>query len=67
VADQNRQFLSIGTGYKTKNFDFDIAYEFGFGPTRTISGSEPSATGQTADGQYSFISNAVAVSVGWHF
>jgi long-chain fatty acid transport protein len=67
IADQNRNFFSIGTGYKGKRFDFDIAYEFGFGPTRTISGSEPSATGQTADGQYTFISNAVAVSVGWHF
>ena len=67
LADQNRQFLSIGTGYKGKNFDFDIAYEFGFGPTRTVSGSTPSASGQTADGQYTFISNAVAISVGWHF
>jgi long-chain fatty acid transport protein len=67
VADQNRNFFSIGTGYKGKSFDFDIAYQFGYGPARTISGSTPSASGQTADGQYTFISNAVAVSVGWHF
>jgi long-chain fatty acid transport protein len=67
VGDQNRQFLSIGTGYKGKCFDFDIAYQFGYGPMRSINGSAPSASGQTADGQYEFISNAIAASVGWHF
>ena len=67
VGDQDRNFFSIGTGYTGKHFDFDIAYEFGYGPTRTVSGSTPSVSGQTADGQYTFMSNAVAVSVGWHF
>jgi long-chain fatty acid transport protein len=67
VADLDRHFLSIGTGYKGKRFDFDIAYQFGYGPTRTVAGSAASPAGQTADGQYDFISHAVAVSVGWHF
>jgi long-chain fatty acid transport protein len=67
IADLDRHFLSIGTGYKGRRFDFDIAYQFGYGPTRTVAGSAPSAAGQTADGQYDFISHAVAVSVGWHF
>jgi long-chain fatty acid transport protein len=67
LGDQNRQFVSIGTGYKGEHFDFDIAYQFGYGPSRTVSGSAPSAIGQTADGQYKFISNALAISVGWHF
>jgi len=67
VGDLDRHFLSLGTGFKGKRFDFDIAYQFGYGPTRTVSGSAPSATGQTADGQYTFLSNAIAVSLGWHF
>jgi long-chain fatty acid transport protein len=67
VADMDRHFFSVGAGYRGKRFDFDIAYQFGYGPTRTVSGSAPSAAGQTADGQYGFLSNAIAVSVGLHF
>jgi long-chain fatty acid transport protein len=67
VADEDRHFFSAGVGYKGKRFDFDVAYQFGFGPDRTVTGSAPSAAGQTGDGTYGFISHAVAVSVGWHF
>ena len=67
VADEDRHFFSLGVGRKGKQFDFDVAYQFGFGPDRTVSGSAPSASGQTADGTYGFISHAVSVSVGWHF
>jgi long-chain fatty acid transport protein len=67
VGDLDRHFLSIGTGFKGKQFDFDIAYQFGYGPTRTVSGSALSAAGQSADGQYDFISHAIAISVGWRF
>jgi len=67
VADEDRHFFSVGIGRKGKQLDFDIAYQFGYGPDRTVTGSAPSATGQTANGTYSFISHAVAVSVGWHF
>ena len=72
VADMDRYFLSAGTGYKGKHFNFDITYQFGYGPTHTVTGSQPSfipavTTGQTADGKYDFISHAVMVSVGWRF
>jgi long-chain fatty acid transport protein len=67
VADLDRHFFSLGAGHRGKRFDFDVSYQFGYGPTRTVSGSAPSATGQTADGRYDFISNAVAVSMGIHF
>ena len=65
VADLNRHFFSVGVGHKGKSFDFDIAYQFGYGPTRTVSG----ATGLSApaNGDYTFISHAVSVSAGWHF
>jgi long-chain fatty acid transport protein len=62
VADMNRHFFSLGLGRKGKNFDFDVAYQFGYGPTRTVTGS-----GGPQDGDYTFFSNAIAVSVGWHF
>jgi len=67
VADEDRHFFSLGLGRKGKQFDFDVAYQFGYGPDRTVSGSAPSAAGQTANGTYGFISHAIAVSVGWHF
>lgn len=67
VADLDRHFFSAGTGYRGKRFDFDIAYQFGYGPDRKVSGSAASAAGQTADGTYGFISHAIDVSVGIKF
>jgi long-chain fatty acid transport protein len=72
AADMDRHFLSVGTGFKGKRFDFDIAYQFGYGPAHTVTGSQPSSTpgffaGQSADGTYDFISHAVMVTVGIHF
>jgi long-chain fatty acid transport protein len=72
VADMDRYFFSVGAGHKGKRFDFDIAYQFGYGPAHTTKGSTPSSLsgviqGQTADGKYDFISHAVLVTVGMHF
>jgi len=67
VADLNRHFLSAGIGYSNKRFDFDIAYQFGIGESRKVTGTPVSAGGQTADGTYGFISHAVAVSAGIKF
>jgi hypothetical protein len=72
AADMNRHFFSIGTGRKGKRFDFDITYQFGYGPSRTVIGSTPSSVsgliaGQTADGTYKFLSQAVLMTVGMHF
>jgi long-chain fatty acid transport protein len=72
AVDLDRHFLSIGTGFKGKRLDFDVAYQFGYGPAHTVTGSTPSTTpgqfsGQSADGKYDFISHAVLVTVGIHF
>ncbi|MGA2242367.1 MAG: outer membrane protein transport protein [Verrucomicrobiota bacterium] len=72
VADMDRFFFSAGAGYLGKHFNFDIAYQFGYGPTHTVTGSQPPSApggpaGQNADGKYDFISHAVMVSVGWRF
>jgi long-chain fatty acid transport protein len=67
VADLDRHFLSIGTGFNGKHLGFDAAYQFGYGPTRTVEGSVPSAIGQTADGEYSFLSHAIFLTGNWKF
>ncbi len=71
VPDMDRHFISIGTGHKGKRVDFDVTYQFGYGPERAVTGSTPSTVGQiagqTADGKYEFISHAVLVSAGLHF
>jgi long-chain fatty acid transport protein len=72
AVDMDRYFLSAGAGYKGKRFDLDVAYQFGYGPTHTVSGSTPSSTpglfaGQSADGSYGFTSHAVIATLGVHF
>jgi long-chain fatty acid transport protein len=72
VADMDRHFVSFGVGRKGRRFDFDVAYQFGYGPDHTVAGSVPSSqpglfSGETADGTYHFISHAVIVTVGWRF
>lgn len=72
AADVDRHFFSVGVGHKGKRLDFDVAYQVGYGPDHTVSGSTPSSTparfvGQRADGTYDFLSLAVLVTVGLHF
>jgi long-chain fatty acid transport protein len=72
AADMDRDFFSIGAGFKGKTFNFDIAYQLGYGPAHTVTGSTPSSipgkfAGQSADGKYGFSSSALILSVGMHF
>lgn len=67
VADLDRHFFSVGAGYTHKHLRLDFAYQFGYGPSRTVRGSAPSATGQTADGDYEFLSHALALTAHWTF
>jgi long-chain fatty acid transport protein len=75
AADLDRHFFSLGAGFKGKRFDFDVAYQFGYGPTHTVTGSSPSSSPANfaspiphpADGNYRFVSSAVIVSAGVHF
>jgi long-chain fatty acid transport protein len=67
VADLDRHFFSVGAGHKGKRIDFDFVYQFGYGPTRTVSGSALSPAGQSADGRYGYVSHALLVTVGWRF
>ncbi len=72
VADMDRHFIGVGAGKKGKRIDFDVTYQFGYGPPHAVSGSTASSTpgqfaGQNADGTYKFMSHAVLVSAGVHF
>jgi long-chain fatty acid transport protein len=72
AADMDRDFFSIGAGFKGKTFNFDIAYQLGYGPAHTVTGSTPSSipgkfAGQSAAGKYGFSSSALILSVGMHF
>ncbi len=72
AADLDRHFFSAGFGCSGKRFNFDVAYQFGYGPAHIVTGSTPSSSpgqfaGQTADGTYDFISHAIFVTVGVKF
>jgi long-chain fatty acid transport protein len=67
VADLDRHFVSAGTAFRTGRLDLSLAYQFGYGPERTVSGSQPSVSGQTADGDYEFLSHALFLSLGLRF
>jgi long-chain fatty acid transport protein len=72
AADLDRHFFTVGVGRKWQRFDFDVAYQFGYGPDHTVVGSTPASqpglfAGQTADGTYDFISHAVFLSLGIRF
>jgi long-chain fatty acid transport protein len=67
VADLDRHFGSVGATYQTASFSVSLAYQFGYGPTRTVEGSAPSAGFQTADGDYEFLSHALFLSAGIAF
>lgn len=67
VADIDKHFGTVGVGWQGKRVGLDVAYQFGYGPERTVSGSAMSAAGQNADGRYEFISHAFSVSMSWRF
>ena len=64
VGDLDRHFFSAGVGYRGRHFTCDVAYQFGYGPTHSVQGSEPSAWGESADGHYEFRSHAVCLTLG---
>ena len=68
----DRHFFTLGAGHRGRKYDFDVAYQFGYGPARLVTGSLPPsqpgfAAGQNGNGTYDFISHAVLISFGIHF
>ena len=62
VADLDKQFVSVGVGHKGKKFDFDVAYQFGYGTSTVFN-----TPGYPANGNYTYISHAIAISCEYHF
>ena len=73
VADLDRHFFTFGLGYEDQRCSLDVSYQFGFSPSRTVSGSLPSALPtanlgiQGADGTFDFTSHALLISTGIKF
>jgi long-chain fatty acid transport protein len=65
VPDSDRYIFSVGVGKKCGKFSWDAAYQFGWGPSRSV-GSD-TAAGGTPDGKYEFISHALTINCGYHF
>jgi long-chain fatty acid transport protein len=61
VPDSARNLFSVGVGRSFGPCDISLAYQLGLGGTRTI------VNDSVADGRYSFLSNAVSISLGYHF
>ena len=61
VPDSNRHVLSAGFGQKLKHFNWNIAYQWAYGPTRTITQGTP------ADGTYRAQGNALNLTLGYDF
>ena len=71
VPDSDRHIFSLGLGFKGERFYWDAAYQFAWGPERTVQGSPvspyPPPLGETADGRYRYLSHALTFSVGCRF
>jgi long-chain fatty acid transport protein len=61
VPDSNRHIFSAGLGGQWDRLSLDIAYQYAYGPERTI------RQGTAADGSYRFDSHAISLSVGYSF
>ncbi|HEX4084888.1 MAG TPA: outer membrane protein transport protein [Chthoniobacteraceae bacterium] len=61
APDSARHIVSVGVGRTFGKCSVDLAYELSIGVNRTI------VNDTTADGRYSFLANAVSLSLGYHF
>ena len=61
VPDSNRHIFSAGFGQGYDHFNWMLAYQYAYGPARTVS------QGTAADGTYRFDSHAVTLSLGYNF
>jgi long-subunit fatty acid transport protein len=61
IPDSARHIMSVGVGRTFGDCSVDLAYELSIGVDRTI------VNDSVADGRYSFLSNAVSISLGYHY
>jgi len=61
IPDSNRHILSAGVGRQYEHFNWYLAYQYTYGPRRTID------RGTVVDGDYRFDGHAITVSLGYNF
>jgi long-chain fatty acid transport protein len=61
VPDNDRHIFTAGFGSRGKRWDWMLAYQLVYQPTRTVS------TGTVADGRYQVTANAINISAAYHF
>jgi len=61
IPDSDRHIFSAGVGQRYDQFNWFLAYQYTYGPKRTI------VQNTVADGDYRFNSHAVTLSLGYNF
>jgi long-chain fatty acid transport protein len=68
VPDSDRHIFSAGVGGQYKKFRWDAAYQFAYGPSRTVGNTTlVLPVGSSAAGKYEFFSHAIGLTVGYGF
>jgi long-chain fatty acid transport protein len=65
--DMDRHVFSVGIGRTAGRWSWDMAYQLTWGAPRTVSGSAVTAAGQSSEGRYELMNQALTVSVGLSF
>jgi long-chain fatty acid transport protein len=63
VPDSDRYLFSLGAGKNYKHFSWDVAYQLGWSPSRSIG----AANFPPADGSYDYLSHAITINFGYRF
>ncbi|MBI5775672.1 MAG: outer membrane protein transport protein [Verrucomicrobia bacterium] len=74
VPDSDRHIFSVGAGRDQGRWKWDVAYQFAWGPSRTVAGSPLTfpltvfgGAAGSPNGRYEFTSHALTASVGFSF
>lgn len=66
VPDSDRHIFSLGIGKNYKTISWHAAYQFAWGPSRTLD-MPAGAPNASANGTYEYFSHAITLSIGYHF
>jgi long-chain fatty acid transport protein len=61
IPDSIRHIFSAGVGQRYEHINWNLAYQYSYGPSRTVN------QGSIADGTYRFDSHAVTLTLGYNF
>jgi long-chain fatty acid transport protein len=67
VPDVDMHVFSLGAAYRSARWSCACTYSLGYGPEQTVRGSTPSPTGQSADGEYTFLGHGLSLGFGLSF